>query len=883
MREGEGQVATIIGEAGIGKSRLVRRFREEIATTPYTWLEAGAGAFFQNTPFYPIIEVLRQLLSTTEGDRYGQLESRLASDGLAPADAIPLIAPLLDLPPSAKYSAPAMSPEQQRRRLLVTLVGWLVAAARVQPLVLVIEDLHWVDPSTLELIQLLVEQGSTAPLLLLYTARPEFHPPWSSRAHHIQLTLNRLSMRETRTMVSEVSGRTALSDETIATVVERTSGVPLFVEELTRAVLEGGEDASTARSIPATLHDSLMARLDRLGPAKEAIQVAAILGGEFSYGLLRAVYAIDESALQGALRTLADAELLYARGIAPDSSYQFKHALIRDAAYGSLLKSRRRELHLAAARSIDTDFPSVKHTHPEVLARHWTEAGDGVQAIRYLNLAGEQAALRASHSEAIAHFREALDWLDRLPPRTDETTRCSVLAALGREQRRAGQNLQSRETLLRAAELARLIKSTELLLNVGLDLTRLAFTVSLPVTPAPVLFEEALGMLGGKDSPLRARTLSGMARALAIANDQRATSYGEEAVAMCRRLGSPELLLDSLNGMAYALSVRLEDAEKRLDCANEMLALAQAAAIRDENLDANAEAFNWKVTCSLDFGDMHGIDAAFEALDRRAEDMQEPFVFTLINVYRATLALMQGRFEDGERLAREALTMGQRLQTENGAGIFGQQMFALRREQGRLKELEPAVRFFVQQNQAAATWRPGLALIYSELGRRAEAQAEFEHLAKNDFADFPRDGMWMGCMSYLSEVCTFLGDRERAAILYELLLPFDGRTVAVGAGIVCCGALSRYLGALAATMERWDDAIQHFEDALTMNARMGAHPWLAHTQHQYACMLLARGQPADRDRALALIDSALSTTRELGMQSLEERLISISNPPPACA
>jgi predicted ATPase len=203
---------------------------------------------------------------------------------LAPADAIPLIAPLLDLPPSAKYPAPAMSPEKQRRRLLVTLVGWLVAAARVQPLVLVIEDLHWVDPSTLELIQLLVEQGATAPLLLLYTARPEFHPPWSSRAHHIQLTLNRLSMRETRAMVSDVSGRTALSDETIATVVERTSGVPLFVEELTRAVLEGGEDASTARSIPATLHDSLMARLDRLGPAKEVIQVGAILGSEFSYG-----------------------------------------------------------------------------------------------------------------------------------------------------------------------------------------------------------------------------------------------------------------------------------------------------------------------------------------------------------------------------------------------------------------------------------------------------------------------------------------------------------------------------------------------------------------------------------------------------------------------
>ena len=207
------------------------------------------------------------------------------------------------------------------------------------------EDLHWADPSTLELIQLLVEQGASARLLLLYTARPEFRTPWPTRAHHTQITLNRLSARNVRTMVAEVSAKKALSEETIATVLERTGGVPLFVEELTRAVLDSGDAKLTGRDIPVTLHDSLMARLDRLGAAKEVIQVAAVVGSEFSYKFLHAVHSIEGADLQRALRALADAELIYVHGIPPEADYTFKHALVRDTAYEALLKRR------AAARS----------------------------------------------------------------------------------------------------------------------------------------------------------------------------------------------------------------------------------------------------------------------------------------------------------------------------------------------------------------------------------------------------------------------------------------------------------------------------------------------------------------------------------------------------
>jgi tetratricopeptide (TPR) repeat protein len=270
---------------------------------------------------------------------------------------------------------------------------------------------------------------------------------------------------------------------------------------------------------------------------------------------------------------------------------------------------------------------------------------------------------------------------------------------------------------------------------------------------------------------------------------------------------------------------------------------------------------------------MPATDAAIDAFGRWCERTQQPMGISIHIGFRAMRALMRGHFTESERLTQEASAIGQRLQTENAAGFFALQMFSLRREQGRLKELEPVVRYFVRQNTAAAAWRPGLALIYGELGRRPEAHEQFEHLAQHDFADLPRDGLWMASMLYLTDVCIFLEDRARAATLYQLLLPYAGRNAVIGNAAACCGALSRYLGALAATLERWDEAAQHFEDAIAMNARIEAPPWLAHTKHQYAAMLLARGQSGDRDMAAGLLNASLATARKLGMSALEERVI----------
>jgi tetratricopeptide (TPR) repeat protein len=340
---------------------------------------------------------------------------------------------------------------------------------------------------------------------------------------------------------------------------------------------------------------------------------------------------------------------------------------------------------------------------------------------------------------------------------------------------------------------------------------------------------------------------------------------------MARRLADPELLATSLQEMPYALQGP-EHTQQRLACAIEMLQVAKAANARGPLL---VDAHYWCVDCLLELGNIPAADAEIDTYVRLAEESQQPFNFCLAIGFRAVRALMQGRFADYERLAQEALAIGQRLQTENAAGIFGLQMFTLRREQGRLKELEPVVRYFVQQHSVAETWRPGLALIYSELGRTEEACAEFDHLAQHDFTDLPRDALWMACITYLVDVCIFLGDKERAAILYRLLLPYAGRTVVIGNAVACYGALSRYLGALATTLGHWDDAVQHFEEALAMNTRMDARPWLAHTQYQYAAMLLARSQAGDRKKALALRKAALTTAHELGMRALEGRLTAV--------
>lgn len=418
VREGEGQVVVIAGEAGIGKSRLTEEIRAGLARVPHTWIDCACDQFLQNTPFHPVIEMLRQAFPFQPEDsterRLQVLEAAMEVSGLGAAEAVPLVAPLLDLTLPVSYPRLPAPPEQQHRRLLATLAQWVFGLSRAQPVVIAIEDLHWADPSSLELARLMAEQNATVQVLMLCTTRSEFRVPWPLRAHHAHLTLSPLSRRETRAMVEEASAGGELSSDTIDAMVERTGGVPLYIEELTRLMVDSGGRAS-AREIPPTLHDSLAARLGRVGSAREVAQIGAVLGREFSYALMRAVSGLPEEDLRGALARLADADLLHARGEPPEAQYRFKHALFQDAAYEALLKTRRRELHGTVARVLSGKFKEIAEAQPELVARHLSEAGQFEDAVAGWQRAGKMATRRGAFAEAEGHFRRALDDFTKLP------------------------------------------------------------------------------------------------------------------------------------------------------------------------------------------------------------------------------------------------------------------------------------------------------------------------------------------------------------------------------------------------------------------------------------------------------------------------------------
>lgn len=463
VREGQGNLVLVAGEPGIGKSRLVEEFHARIKEETHRWVECGGEQFFESTPFHAAKQMIGEAMSWRGGEskeeRVAQLESWMTLVGLKPNEAVPLISEMLDLPIPEKFPPLLFAPDQKRKRLFAVLARWVFGVAMQKPLVMVMEDLHWVDPSTLELSQTLVEQGATAPLMLLFTARPEFRMPWPMRSHHAQITLNRLNDRQTREMVAGVAARVALSEEVIATVVKRTDGVPLFAEELTRLMVDG-DGRAVAHEIPATLHDSLTARLDRLGTARNIAQVAAVIGRDFSFELLSAVLPIPRAELQSALEKLADRELIYARGIPPDATYQFKHALIQDAAYEVLLKTRRKELHRRVAQTIVEKFPAIAKEQPQVLARHWTEAGEAEPAIAAWKSAGAAANARRAFREAEDDFRQALAILEAQPESSERDARELELARSLVEVLQLTRGYSAPETIEAAARARRLAERT---------------------------------------------------------------------------------------------------------------------------------------------------------------------------------------------------------------------------------------------------------------------------------------------------------------------------------------------------------------------------------------------------------------------------------------
>src|SRR5271165_733898 len=427
-KSGEGRVVLISGEPGIGKSRLTAALSEHINPEPHTRLRYFCSPHHQDSALYPFIAQLERAAGFARDDtaeaRLGKLRALLAL-GAPDDDDFALLSELLSLPSSAADLN--LSPQRKREKLFEAVLNQLEAEAQHRPVLMVFEDAHWIDPTSREILDLTVDRVRRLPVLLAITFRPEFQPPWGGRSHVASLALNRLGERDGEALVQTLAGNAALSSDIVAEIVERTDGVPLFVEELTKAVLESagqgdrvaavlGTTSLAAQSVPATLHASLMARLDRLGPApKEIAQIGAVLGREFAYELIEPVAQRPEKELQAGLDQLGDAGLLFCRGTAPHASYLFKHALVQDAAYSTLLRGRRQELHARVAAALEKYFADLVERQPELLAHHLTAAGDTERAVEQWLKAGRHAAARLAYLEAIAHLERGLGLLHLLP------------------------------------------------------------------------------------------------------------------------------------------------------------------------------------------------------------------------------------------------------------------------------------------------------------------------------------------------------------------------------------------------------------------------------------------------------------------------------------
>jgi class 3 adenylate cyclase len=619
------------------------------------------------------------------------------------------------------------------------------------------------------------------------------------------------------------------------------------------------------REVVARRLDHLSAECNRI------LCTASAIGREFELHILERVSDVDADMLE-LLEEAVAARVLVERPQAV-GRFSFAHALIRESLYSELGLSRRVRLHGQIAGVLEDVHRANPEPHVAELAYHFFEAAAGganaAKAIEYAVRAGRRATALLAWEEAVTQYERALLALERGDAH-DETRRGELLLALGEARIRAGAREEARAAFAQAAEAARRVGAAELLARAALEFGGPWARFGRVDETVAGLLEEASRTLGDPESPLHARLLGRLAVELYYWPERASERIplAHQAVEMARPLGDPATL-------AYVLSARnhclwgAESAAERLSDVDEILRLSEQIGDRERVLEART----FRVSALLEVGDITALDREIAEHAALADAMRQPFHRWHAKLFRAMRALVDGQFEPAEPLVMDALATGQAIQSEDAMLVFGTQAALLRLEQGRIDEVLPTFRSFVELYPAIPALRCGLAAIHAEFGRREEAVVEFERVAAHRFADLPRDASWLVGLTYAALASVALGDLERAALVYDLLAPQADRNVVVGLGYAFWGPAHGYCGALAATLGRWDEAETHFEAALARCERMATRPWLANTQHRYARMLLARGRAGDRDRALTLLARALDTARALGMKRLLEQAL----------
>ncbi len=888
-RTGRGAFYLVSGEPGIGKTRLAEQAAADAAARGFAvlwgrcWESGGAPAY------WPWVQVLRAAL------RGRDRETLRRDAGHAVEYLGQLVPEMAEEPPDHEgqpIPGPARDGPDQARLLLFDAVQTVVTTlAAERPLAVMLDDLHAADDASLLLLQYLSRELQQAQVLILGT-----HRDWEMRSAPAlrrllgglarasrHLPLRGLEEHDVARFVEADRG-SAPARSLVSAVHRTTGGNPFFLGEIVRGI-QGRDDLDSPAllsrdgvGIPMRVREMVRRRFEPLSPSCTAtLPVAALIGQEFDRVVLGEACGLPGDRLLAVLDEAVGAGVLLHLG---GHRYAFSHGIIRETLCEGVPPGERARLHARIAEVLEHRSPADPDAHLGELAYHFGEAAQGgadpSKAIGYAQQAAQHAMARLAFEEAVTLLQQALLALD-LDPRGDLALRGELLLSLGEAQRRAGEADAARETFAHAAAIGRRLGSSDTLGRAALGFGGIGRERISADYDWIALLEEALAAPGDEDSTLRVRLRACLAMALYWSDGpERRDTLSRDAVAMARRMGDPATL-------AFALDMRLKaiwgpgGIEERLASGTEIVSLARASGDRRLEL----EGHRWRVVSLLELGDVPAVDREIAAVVRIAEDMREPLYRWQSVAWRSMRAALAGDFTTAESLAGEALAAGERVQSQISTPVYLGQVFGVRLHQGRLGELTEVLRAMVDSGVTAPGHRSGLAQAAAQRGDLALARRELDFLAAGRFACLPHDSTRLTTLVTIAEVAAIVGDVERAATLHEELLPYEHVNVVVGPALGCFGAVSRYLGLLAVTCGRLDDAERHFTAALALNTRMGARAWVAHTQADLAAMLARRGGPGDVARAAELQTAALQTAEELGMPLVARKVRALDAPQPA--